>query len=208
MSTITKKILRLLLLMLAFAAIQSAHAEDAATVLKAASERLKKAPSVTATLTITADGRPVTGHLTLSGNRFALTTPLGSTWFDGTTLWSHSVSTREVNISEPDPSELAEINPLVMIDSSLSGYNTRIVKSPSADKVIEVTPVNPRGSDIQKALITISAKTGWPVSIDLTVNDRQVKVTFDKVTAGKPLTAKEFTFNKALFPNATINDLR
>ncbi len=185
----------------------AARCEDAASVLKAASERLRKAPSVTATLTITADDRPVTGHLTLSGNRFALTTPQGSTWFDGKTLWSHSVSTREVNISEPDPSELAEINPLVMIDTSLSGYSTRLVKS-SPDKIVEMTPVKPRGSDIQKAVITISAKTGWPSSIVLTVNNRPVTVTFDKVTVGKALTGKEFTFNPALFPNATINDLR
>lgn len=206
MSALTRNILRLILVMLTCVA-PAARCEDAASVLKAASERLRKAPSVTATLTITADGRPVIGHLTLSGNRFALTTPHGSTWFDGTTLWSHSVSTREVNISEPDPSELAEINPLVMIDTSLSGYTTRLVKS-SPDKVVEMTPVKPRGSDIQKAVITISAKTGWPSSIILTVNNRPVKVNFDKVTVGKALTGKEFTFNPALFPNATINDLR
>lgn len=196
------------MLVLIACAAPAARCEDAASILKAASERLKKAPSVTATLTITANDRPVTGHLTLSGNRFALTTPQGSTWFDGTTLWSHSVSTREVNISEPDRSELAEINPLVMIDTSLSDYTTRLVKSSSADKVIEMTPAKPRGSDIQKAIVTISAKTGWPVSIVLTVNNRPVKVTFDKITTGKALTAKEFTFNPALFPNATINDLR
>ncbi|MDE6810205.1 MAG: hypothetical protein K2J42_09010 [Muribaculaceae bacterium] len=202
--------IRLILLTLLFAmtlTAQSVKADDATSILKAASERIKKAPSVTATLTITTDGRPVTGHLTLSGNRFALTTPHGSTWFDGKTLWSHSVSTREVNISEPEVAELAEINPLVMIDTSLSGYKTRLVKS-SPDKVIEMIPANPRGADITKAVVTISGTTGWPVSIILTVNNRPVKVDFEKVTTGKQLTSKEFTFNPAMFPNATINDLR
>ncbi|MDE7369011.1 MAG: hypothetical protein K2N08_04455 [Muribaculaceae bacterium] len=180
---------------------------DAAAILRTSSQRLKAAPSITATLSISADGRTNTGHLTLSGNRFALTTPIGSTWYDGKTLWSHSVSTREVNISEPDQSELAEINPLVMIDQSLSAYKTQLIKS-SPDKVIEMTPVKQRGADIQKAVITISSATGYPSQIVLTVNNRIVKVDLKKVVAGKKLNDKDFTFDPKQFPNAIVNDLR
>lgn len=180
---------------------------DATAILRSASQRLKVAPSITATLSISADGRTNTGHLTLSGNRFALTTPIGSTWYDGKTLWSHSVSTREVNISEPDQSELAEINPLVMIDQSLSAYKTQLIKS-TPDKVIEMTPLKQRSSDIQKAVITISSATGYPTQIVLTVNNRIIKVVFSKVVAGKKLADKDFTFDIKQFPNAVVNDLR
>ena len=188
-------------------AFECSAQHDPAALLKAASQRLKSTPSITATLSITADGRTNTGHLTLSGNKFALTTPIGSTWYDGKTLWSHSVSTREVNISEPEESELAEINPLVMIDRSLSAYNIQLLKS-SPDKVIEMTPIKKRGADIQKAVITISSATGYPSQIVLTVNNRIVKVNFTKVVAGKKLADNDFTFDPKQFPNAVVNDLR
>ncbi|MBD5378805.1 MAG: hypothetical protein HDR74_02770 [Bacteroides sp.] len=201
-----KLFITILLTVIGIFAFES-QAQDAASILKATSQRLKSAPSISATLSILADGRTNTGHLTLSGNRFALTTPIGSTWYDGKTLWSHSISTREVNISEPDQSELAEINPLVMIDQSLSAYKTQLITS-KPDKVIEMTPVKQRGADIQKAVITISSATGYPSQIILTVNNRIIKVVFTKVVAGKKLADKDFMFDSKQFPNATINDLR
>ncbi|MBD5199813.1 MAG: hypothetical protein HDS83_05440 [Bacteroidales bacterium] len=201
-----KLFITILLTVIGIFAFES-QAQDAASILKATSQRLKSAPSISATLSILADGRTNTGHLTLSGNRFALTTPIGSTWYDGKTLWSHSISTREVNISEPDQSELAEINPLVMIDQSLSAYKTQLITS-KPDKVIEMIPVKQRGADIQKAVITISSATGYPSQIILTVNNRIIKVVFTKVVAGKKLADKDFMFDSKQFPNATINDLR
>lgn len=201
-----KLFITILLTVIGIFAFES-QAQDAASILKATSQRLKSAPSISATLSISADGRTNTGHLTLSGNRFALTTPIGSTWYDGKTLWSHSISTREVNISEPEQSELAEINPLVMIDQSLSAYKTQLITS-KPDKVIEMTPVKQRGADIQKAVITISSATGYPSQIILTVNNRIIKVVFTKVVAGTKLADKDFMFDSKQFPNATINDLR
>ena len=201
-----KLFITILLTVIGIFAFES-QAQDAASILKATSQRLKSAPSISATLSILADGRTNTGHLTLSGNRFALTTPIGSTWYDGKTLWSHSISTREVNISEPEQSELAEINPLVMIDQSLSAYKTQLITS-KPDKVIEMTPVKQRGADIQNAVITISSATGYPSQIILTVNNRIIKVVFTKVVAGKKLADKDFMFDSKQFPNATINDLR
>ncbi len=74
---------------------------SASEVLRQAVATMKKAPSIEAAFTATSGNVSTSGNILLSGNRFKLSTPDITTWFDGRTQWAYSPAAVEVNLSEP-----------------------------------------------------------------------------------------------------------
>ncbi|WP_301904186.1 LolA-like putative outer membrane lipoprotein chaperone, partial [uncultured Duncaniella sp.] len=114
-------------------------AETATSILDRASAKIRSDKSIAATYTISADGHLHSGTLTIAGDRFILTSPQISSWYDGKTQWTYSTQTGEVNITEPTPEELQQVNPFAIINSFRKLYKASLLKSPATEKKIKLT---------------------------------------------------------------------
>ena len=174
-------------------------------VIASAAKSFKNAKSVTAPYSMTMDGNTVKGEAVISGDKFRITTPVMSIWYDGRTQWTYSSSTGEVNVTE----ELQQINPFAIINSFRSSYKARMISSTSSSCKIEFTPVNSRGAQILKATITFNASTHMPVDIALTLdNGAQVSIKVGTVKTGISYPASTFVYDKSKYHDAEIIDLR
>ena len=93
------------ILLLAGLCLPLTAAESATAILDKAAAQARSAKSLKATYTITADGHSQSGTLTIAGDRFIISSPQVSSWYDGKTQWTYSTQTGEVNITEPTPEE-------------------------------------------------------------------------------------------------------
>lgn len=194
-------LLGLLLPLLAYAATPSASSVVDKTV-----ENIRKAPSISANLNIRTASGVTTGTVILSGNRFVFDNEMGSTWYDGKTMWAYSPSTNEVTVTEPTDSELAEINPFEFIKSARTDYTPRLLKSTKDSYTVELKPKKKQA--MTEAVVTVDATTYNIRKIVLTMNKQKVDITLSGVRKGKNLPDADFRFRQQLLPKAEINDLR
>ena len=119
------------ILLLAGLCLPLAAAESATAILDKAAAQARSAKSLKATYTITADGHSQSGTLTIAGDRFIISSPQVSSWYDGKTQWTYSTQTGEVNITEPTPEELQQVNPFAIISSFRKLYIATLLIAPA-----------------------------------------------------------------------------
>lgn len=199
----------LLTTLIAAATALSAGAKTPAAILDETAKKIASTPSVEVQYSVTANDKSTTGSLTLQGDRFSLLSPDMKVWYDGRTQWTYSSATNEVNITEPTPDELAQINPLIIINSFKKLYNARSLKASAGYHKIELTPKNPRNVQIKNAVLTVNASTRYPHSIVLTMdNGTKLTINVKSIKGGINHPAATFVFNKKYLPKAEIVDLR
>lgn len=199
----------ILLLLLALCCLLPLHAaESATTVLDKAAAKIRSAKSLSASYTISADGHSQSGTLTIAGDRFTIDSPQISSWYDGRTQWTYSANAGEVNITEPTPEELQQVNPFAIINSFKTNYRASMLKAPAGEKKIRLTSTN-SGSDIHSVELTLSASTLYPTRIVLTMgNRRSVSISINSVKAGAALPVSYFRYDPAKHPGIPVVDLR
>lgn len=184
-----------------------AAADNAARTLDLAAQRFSKAPSVSAAYTVTSPSGNVAGNIVVSGQRFRISSPEMSTWFDSKTQWTYVPADREVTVSEPTPDELLQINPFEIISSFRKNYNASTVKSDKSQTVIRLTSRDPKAS-ITQAVLTLASATLLPSRIELTGPSGRVTINLGSVKTGKAMTAADFRFNTRNHPGVSVNDMR
>ena len=199
------KILSILLFTVSFLSVNAAN-QSAASIIEKTVETIRSAPSLSANLAVIT-AKTVKGSITLAGDKFAFSSPEMSTWFDGTTLWSYSADTQEVNLSNPTNEELQEINPFAFIKSARSDYKPRLLYSDAKQDKIELTPKVKR-VNLKKIEVTINKTSKLPTLIVLYLKNSTIKIQITNTKIGKRLSSAAFQFNKAMFPKAEIIDLR
>lgn len=183
-------------------------AETATQILDKAATKIRSAKTLKADYLITADGHRQNGSITIAGDRFIISSPQISSWYDGKTQWTYSTQTGEVNITEPTPEELQQVNPFAIVSSFKKLYKATLLKSPASEKKIQLTAINAK-NDITKITLTLNASTLYPSAIELTMSNRRVvKVQVNNVSAGLPLPLSEFQFNPKKYPGVPMVDLR
>lgn len=202
-----KRILSILLLL---ATVASLHAgETAAELISRVSAKYQAAKSITASFSITERGETVSGQITVSGSKYAMTSSALSTWFDGKTQWTYAPSAGEVNITEPTAEEQRQVNPFAVISSLSKLYNAAYDGSATGRiRKIVLTPTKAK-TDLSRIVITLDTTTMMPTSLTLT--DRRKKTTTIKITKaaeGKSVAASTFTWNAKKTPGAKVVDLR
>lgn len=177
-------------------------------VIDRSAQKLGKTASVKALYTLTADGNSVQGVLTMSGNRFTISTPTLSVWFDGKTQWTYSSQMGEVNIVTPTTDELRQINPFEIIRSLAADFKQTTLKAPKGFTAVGLTAKN-GSTDIRRADITFSDATWYPTSLHITLSNRQViAVKIDQILPGQHLPESTFRFDPKKYPGVQVVDLR
>lgn len=184
-------------------------ASTGGALLQRCAARIKSAPSLSVTYTVSADGNTAEGLLVLQGEMFTISTPGMVSWYDGKSQWTYSDQIGEVNVISPTAEEVQQINPFAIVKSFSSSYSSEQVKSSSAGMTTLRLTANNRKSDISSADVTINDKTLYPTRIVLTMSNRQkVTINIKNVKAGGKLPVSNFRFDAKRYPNVQVIDLR
>ena len=203
---ITKNILLLILAMCCLLPLQAA--ESATSLLERVADKIKGSKSTSASYTISADGHKQNGTIIIAGDRFRLSSPEINSWYDGKTQWTYSTHVGEINMSEPTPDELQQVNPFAIVNSFKNQYTASTLKSNSGEKKIRLTAVNNR-NDIRNVVLTINSATLYPSKIELTMsNHKIVEIRLTNIRPGNTLPLSTFRFDASKYPGIPVVDLR
>lgn len=204
------KTIQHILFIFALISSMNVYGVSANNILKDAANKYKSEKSLSAKFTLTESGNSTDGVITTAGDKFHITMPIISIWYDGHTQWTYSPATNEVNITEPIADELQQVNPFAIIGSFNENYTAVLLKSASPGTyLIKMAPKKPNSSSVVNATIELNTKTLFPQNITLTLNNNSViSIKVHNVTAGKSLPLNTFTFDTQKYPNADIIDLR
>ena len=172
--------------------------------LSACAARLGTAPSVSFRLTMTTGGSTTHPLLTISGNKYRLSSPQMEVWYDGKTMWVFDTASREVSISEPTPEELVECNPMALLTDGATAF-----ASQSAGKNAVRLTARSKTSALRSATVAFNPATKFPSRIDATVgSNTPVVIVVDSAVEGKTLPASTFRYDSKSFSAKEIIDLR
>lgn len=189
-------------------ALAASGATGAEKLVGQVKSKLASAPSVDVVFTINGGEGPVQGSATMAKDRYFLSTPVLTVWYDGRTQWTYLKSTDEVSITEPTADELIAANPFAILSAASDNYTLRQLTDSQGRKRVELTPKS-KMSGISKIVLFIDPATYYPHAIVVNFDDgRSVDVVIDKVTAGTTKPVSAFRYDKNRFPATEIIDLR
>lgn len=203
------RLFTILIALIAFGLPATAETMSGRQIIDRTAEKISKSKAVTVNYTATSPDGTTDGSITIKGDRFYLKSAPMTIWYDGRTQWTYSPSAGEVNVTEPTPDELAQINPLVIISTLRNSYEARTLAAPKGSLRVELTPRDKKNADITKAVITVNQATMLPREIALDLRSgTPLKLTVNSAdtTTDYPITT--FTFTKAKCPQAEVIDLR
>ena len=151
-----------------------------------------------------------TGFLLLKGEKFYLNNGNVQSWYDGKTQWSYVADTEEVNISHPTLEELQGINPYLILMRYKTDFNYAYKGSQTRNGVkgheIVLTPKHSEQSEVIRVFIS---KTYHPLAMKMEQNGQTLsEINVTSYKTDQKLEDGMFHFNKSLFPNAEIIDMR
>ena len=151
-----------------------------------------------------------TGFLLLKGEKFYLNNGNIQSWYDGKTQWSYVADTEEVNISHPTPEELQGINPYLILMRYKTDFNYTYKGSLTRNGVkgheIILTSKHTEHSEIIRVFVSSAYQ---PLAMRMEQNGKvlsEINVTSYKTN--QKLEDGIFQFNRSLFPNAEVIDMR
>ncbi len=193
-----KKILSTLLLCIVAIAAQ---AQSATTIFNNTVNAYKKAGAVSATYTMAGGS----GTIVMKGSQFRILSPTLKSWYDGTTQWTWSKATGEVNVTNPTASELVMLNPLSAAQQLKADYSMTANKTASG-YLLKLTPK--KKSQVKG--ITLSISKSWVLTgatYTTAKGSQSLKVSNYKTHVAT--TASTFKFAKSQVPAGTeVVDLR
>ena len=150
------------------------------------------------------------GFLLLKGEKFYFNNGNIQSWYDGKTQWSYVADTEEVNISHPTPEELQGINPYLILmryktdfDYTYKGSQTR--NGVNGHEIV----LTPKHSDNGELIRIFVSNTSQPLAMKIEQNGQTLsEINVTSFKSNQKLENGMFQFNKSLYPNAEIIDLR
>lgn len=206
-----KSIAKIISVVLAVAIPFMASAADkSSAILKSSAEKFRTSPSIQCTYSLKAANSTSGGQATFAGDRFKMSTPEMSVWYDGRTQWSLLTAQNEVTVTEPTDQELSQVNPFVIINNFSKNFTSKFIASAAkGTKRILLTPRKGSTQAIKSATITISDATQLPTEIVVVDSDGHTfTITITSLKIGKALPESNFRFPKNSYPKTEIIDLR
>ena len=151
-----------------------------------------------------------TGFLLLKGEKFYLNNGNVQSWYDGKTQWSYVADTEEVNISHPTLEELQGINPYLILMRYKTDFNYTYKGSQTRNGVKghEIV-LTPKHSEQSEVIRVFTSKTYHPLAMKMEQNGQTLsEINVTSYKTDQKLEDGMFRFNKSLFPNAEIIDMR
>ena len=147
------------------------------------------------------------GKFILKNEKFMVEMPEMKIWFDGKTMWSYASQINEVSITEPDKTELATINPLLLI-KAVNETSTKTQTNKGKNTTIVFTPKTGK-ADFEKIELSVETSTNNPTKIEIFGKDKS-RMIFEMTNykSEKNISDNTFVFNKKEYKGVFVNDLR
>lgn len=203
------KLWRTICLLLALTLPLTAGAETKATrLLDKVVAQIDSPKGVSLHFAIRQDDMPdATGTMDIQGKRFKIETNEMTTWFDGTTQWTYLNSSGEVNITTPSEDELAQTNPCLLLQNYRKAFDCRFIGKMGDICELALQPQNE--SEITELHVYIHEK-----QLDLSRivisqrNGQNTEITITRYENSPNFSDNHFVFEKELYPQAVVIDLR
>lgn len=155
-------------------------------------------------------GGTETGFLLLKGEKFYLNNGSMQSWFDGKNQWSYVADTEEVNISHPTSEELQSINPYYILNNYKNEYTYQYKGSLTRNGIkgheIVLAPKQAGGQEVIRFFIS---KSNQPLALRFEKNGQTLsEINITSYKGNQQLKDEIFRFNRSLYPNAEIIDMR
>ncbi len=201
---------RPLTLLLCLALAISAAAQTPQKVLNQAISALKNAGAITLNYAVKGTQGNNSGAISLSGQRYALTSKEMKCWFDGKTLWTFSTATDEVNITTPTAGDLQMANPVAAANDFKANYNMWKAAGQIAGHYAIMLRPKKAGTNIDQVFLYINNSNHLPAKIHVKLNDKSAyTISLTNYKTHQNLPANTFTFDPAKVPAGTpVVDLR
>lgn len=183
-------------------------AVTAEQVAQKAASVISSTKGLTATFTISTNGKTAKGVVKSSGSKFSVIMPQMSSWYNGKTLYTYNPRTSETTVITPTAQELLESNPLLYVKGGAGGYTYKFSPVKRNGKyVIDLTPRSKR-SALKKLTFTINSSNYHVERIAVTTSGMTTTVDVTSLKTGVVSPASDFEYPKAKYPKAEIVDLR
>lgn len=199
-----------LMVILAFGVGFSAKGgETADGMLKKAASAINGSEGLTATFILDYGQEKITGSLKALGKKFALVTSSASTWYDGKNMWTYNSKNNETTLMNPTIQEVAEANPLSIVNSYSTSFTATFAKSQTkGSRTIILTPKS-KQIGYKSVHITIPDGSAFPTKlVVIPSSGSKLTVTISQVKRGQKLPEASFVYPKSKYPKAEIIDLR
>lgn len=166
------------LLIFIFAVIVMTSASQALTpaeVLSKSVAKINNAASIDCKFALSGSNGSLNGSLSAHGRKFRLTTPAGSTWYDGTNMWTANPKSKEITLVNPTESEVNESNPFAYLSSYKSQYNLFFSKRKDNGRYLVLLNPKKKNADIKAVEVAVNKKTFLPERF--IIRDRNDNVT-------------------------------
>lgn len=194
-----------LLLIFSFLPSRAVTAQEA---FQKGKNAISSAKTISATFSMKTGGQTITGKLLAKGKKFAITSGVTSNWYNGTDLYTYVSSKGETTIFRPTSQELAQVNPLLYLQSS-SNYNVTATKAKKAglETVVLIPKTNSTG--VKSVTIDLDAKTYLPKSIKIVPSSGgAIDLTISNIKLNSNIADSSFAYPKNSYPKARIVDMR
>ena len=196
---------RLRITIIALLIAVASYGQTAKQVLDKAAAAVSNKTGITASFTLKGGQMNTKGNISIKGQKFQITTSDVLIWFDGKTQWSYVKKNDEVNVSNPNGSQLQALNPYNFIYMYKKGYNSTLTKK-GTNYEVHLTATDKKKS-VQEMYITIHPKTYIPSEIRIKHPKGWNTIEVNNVKNAN-LSDGIFHFNPKDFPTAEVIDLR
>lgn len=196
------------LLILSLMVMATASAQSPSSVVDKVLAALKGGKAVSASYTVASPQGSSKGTLVMSGKKFRVLASDVKCWYNGTTMWSYSPATDEVNITTPTATDLQMTNPYSAAQNFKSSYIISKGGTGNGTYTIRFTPK--KKSNVKHMLVTVSTST-WLISKAEIVQTDGTKttITIGNYNRNASASASTFEFDKSQVPVGTeVVDLR
>lgn len=185
------------------------RAESAVSVLNNALAKVKGAHCISCNFKLKADGHTLPGTLKSDGRCFVIETPQGTSWFDGSTMWTSNPATREITIVTPTASEIAEANPMSYMSANTADFKIGFSSRKDTSNWLVLLNPKKKNNQIKAVEIGINKKTGWPTHVVVRdSSDKRVTLTITSISPSKNLPASSFKCPVGNYKGYELVDLR
>lgn len=199
---------RLILLFALVISCFSAKAQSASEIVNRVLAAYRNSGGIEASYSVSSIQGSTSGKIAMQGDKFRILSNDLCCWYDGSSLWTYSSLTGEVDITIPTEEELLTTSPYIAI-TDLQEASTMSLRTSGSNYIVTFS-LNGRNSlSLTKVVMTASSRYQILKAVFTLEHGESFTIDITNYVTGKNYKDSTFTFDKSLVPAGTeVIDLR